>query len=351
MTPKVTRAAFIIFFIILVAAFLYMASPLMTPAFIAFILAIVFHPVYQRLERLFRGSRYVAAVSGAFLCFAVILVPLALVVTLLSFRVVEFAMKLVEQIQAGNLGLFIDKAGAAINGWLATFPGGDTFVLNLREAILEGLKAVANFLYQYSPQVLSSTASIALNLVLIGIFLVVFFAEGSRIFAWLLKILPLSAVHQQEISREIRVMISALLLGMIGTALMQGLLLGLGFWVAGFSNALMWGLIAILAAFIPIVGAASCYIGATAALAAMGRWDAAALFLLFGIGIVSSVDNVLRPLVMRGKVHVHPVLLFVALLGGVRAFGPIGVIFGPVLLAVFLASLRIYQREFASSGS
>jgi len=110
----------------------------------------------------------------------------------------------------------------------------------------------------------------------------------------------------------------------------------------------MWGLIAVLAAFIPIIGAASCYIGAFAVLAAMGRMQAAVIFLLYGILIVSSIDNFIKPLVMRGRTRVHPVLLFVALLGGVRAFGPIGVVFGPVLLAVFLSSLRIYQREFTT---
>jgi predicted PurR-regulated permease PerM len=144
-------------------------------------------------------------------------------------------------------------------------------------------------------------------------------------------------------------MISALLLGMIGTAIAQGLLIGTGIVAAGFSNAMMWGLLAMLAAFIPIIGAAIAYLTATAVLAAMGRWEAALLFFIYGVGIVSSVDNVLRPLVMGSRVRVHPVLLFIALLGGVRVFGGVGIIAGPVLLAIFLAALRIYQREFAGN--
>lgn len=351
MTPKVTRAAFIVFFVILVVTFLYMASPLMSPAFVAAIVATVFYPFYHKLDRLFGQRHYAAAIVSTLLCFCIVLIPIALVLTLLSVKMVGFALRLMEQIQAGHLGPFLDEAGRAVNSWIATLPGGENLVINLRETILQGLKAVANFLYQYSPQFISSTASIALGLLFVAIFLVVFFAEGARISALVLRVLPLSAVHQKEMSREIRVMISALLLGMIGTALLQGLLIGVGFWAAGFSNVIMWGIIAILAAFIPIIGAAVCYIGATAVLAAMGRWDAAALFLLYGVVVVSSVDNVLKPLAMRGVVKVHPVLLFVALLGGVRAFGPIGVVFGPVLLALFLASLRIYQREFATAES
>ncbi|MBN1283374.1 MAG: AI-2E family transporter [Proteobacteria bacterium] len=349
MTPKGTRAAFIVFFMALVAAFLYMASPLMIPAFVACIVSIIFYPLYQRLERLVRRRRYAAAGLATLLCFAVVLIPLAAMVGMLSVKLVGFAMRLAQQIQAGHLGQYIDGAGVAINERLALLPGGEELVVNLREMLIEGLKGIANFLYQYSPQVLSSTASIAVNLVLIAIFLVVFFAEGSRIFSWMLKILPISAVHQKEISREIRVMISALLFGMIGTAIVQGILMGVGFWAADFQNPAMWGMIAALVAFIPIIGAAFIYTGACIALVIMGRWEAAAAFLLYGLLIVSSVDNFLRPLVMRGRINVHPVLLFVALLGGIRAFGPIGAIFGPVLLAVFLASLRIYQREFTQS--
>jgi predicted PurR-regulated permease PerM len=137
---------------------------------------------------------------------------------------------------------------------------------------------------------------------------------------------------------------------MVVTALVQGILIGFGFWITDFSEPIMWGLIAILASFIPIIGAASCYVGAVVVLMAMGRGHAAILFLIYGLLIISNVDNVIKLLVMRGRMHIHPMLLFIALLGGVRAFGPIGIIFGPVLLALFLTTLRIYQREFTTSS-
>lgn len=350
MNTKTARAAFIIFFIVMVAAFLYMASPMVKPIFLAAIVSILFHPVYVVLLRWMRQHNYLAAVATSALCFGIVLLPLAVLLTALSFHVVEFVVRLAEQVQGGNLDPLISQVSSTINGWVAQLPVDLRFSFDLRSAILEALKTSAGVLYQYSPRVLATTAQIILGLVLMAIFMVVFFAEGSRLFAWFLRCLPLSASHQREISRDIRIMISALLLGVAGTALFQGLLIGGGMWVAGFENAGMWTLIAIAISFIPIVGAAGFYTVTALTLGSMGRWDAGITFLVFGAVIVSSVDNFLRPLLMSGKMRVHPVLLFIALLGGVRTFGPIGALVGPVLLAVFLTSLRIYQREFAGNA-
>jgi len=348
-SPKGARIAFLIFFGVLVAAFLYMAAPLMKAAFLALIIAIVFHPVYIFFLKLFRQHNYIAAVVTTILSFCVVLVPIVILVALLASNIVEFATKLAEQLQSGQFAPIVDHVGQTISRWLSMLPGGGEIAFDLRATIVSALKVVGGFLYQFSPKMLATTARLGINLVVLVIFLVAFFAEGSKLFAWLVRALPLSVSHQEEISREIRIMISAILLGMIATAIVQGLLIGLGFWIVGFPDSLMWCLIAILAAFIPIVGAASCYIGAVIVLLAMGRPHAAIIFLIYGILFVSSVDNFIKPFAMRGKMRVHPVLLFIALLGGVRAFGPIGIVFGPVLLAVFLASLRIYQREFTTS--
>jgi predicted PurR-regulated permease PerM len=347
MTQKTARIAFIVFFIAVVSAFFYMAWPLMKGVFLAFVVAILFFPVYQIFFRLFRRRSYLAACITTVLCFVIVLVPLSIAITMVAVQLVEFVTALASKIQTGQLDPVILALGQAIDRWMEILPKALQFEVDLRGMILDGIKHAAAFLYQFSPHMLAKTASVAFNLVILAIFMVVFFAEGPHLFAWLLRSMPISVRYQKEISREIRNMITALLLGMIGTAVVQGILIGLGIEIAGFSNAEMWGMLAMLAAFIPIIGAALTYLTATAILASMGQWQAALLFLLYGVAIVSSVDNVLKPLVMGSRMRVHPVLLFVALLGGVRAFGAIGVIGGPVLLAVFLAALRIYQREFA----
>lgn len=348
MTPKAARAAFLIFFALIVLAFLYMAAPLMQGAFLAMIVALLFYPMHRKVLRLFRGHNYIAAFVMTAFCSLIILLPLTLLAVLVTGQLVDFISMLIGEIQSGSLMPIFDAVGQTLNSLLAKFPGGESIVVDLRSAALEGAKAAGTFLYQYSPKFLTSTLLTLLNVAVMIIFLVVFFAEGAALFEWFVACLPISRGYQNEIARDIRIAIVAYLLGTGGTALIQALLLTLGFSIVGFSNPWMWGLVSMIAAFMPIMGAASCYLVATAVLAAEGRWEAAGFFLLYGFGIVSSVDNFIRPLVMGTQMRVHPVLLFVALIGGVRAFGPIGVIFGPVLLAIFLAALRIYQREFAA---
>lgn len=348
-STKSARITFLIFFGVLVAAFLYMASPLMKPVFLALIFAVVFYPVYKFFLKLFRNHNYIASIVTTILSFCVVLVPIVFLISMLSGNLVEFAHQLANEMQGAQMAPIVDKIGNFVNEWMAFLPGTGDATFDLRAEIIEFLKTAGKFAYQFSPKVITTAIKTGMSLIVLIIFLVVFFAEGSNLFEWFVNAMPLSSSHQEEISKDIRVMISATLLGMIANALVQGVLIGIGFLVAGFSDAIMWGMVAVLAAFIPIIGAASCYIAASLVLLAMGRPEAAIIFLIYGIGFVSTIDNVIKPLVMGGQMRVHPVLLFVALLGGVRVFGPIGIIFGPVLLALFLASLRIYQREFTTS--
>ncbi len=347
-SPKGARIAFLIFFGVLVAAFLYMASPLMKGAFMAMIVSVIFYPVYKLFLRLFKGHNYIAAVITTMLSFCVVLIPLIIILAALAANISDFATRLIGQMQNQQVVEIVDKINLTINNWLSSLPGGNDSAFDLKIAIINFTKIAGRFLYQFSPRVFATTAKIGVNLIVFVLFLVVLFAEGSKLFTLIIHTLPLSVIHQEEISRQIRKMISATLLAMVSVAVVQGLLIGLGFWVAGFSEPLMWGFIAVMASFVPIVGAASCYIGAVIVLLAMGKWHAAILFLLYGLIFISSVDNVIRPLLMGQQARIHPLLLFIALLGGVRVFGPIGIVFGPVLLAVFLASLRIYQREFTT---
>jgi len=133
---------------------------------------------------------------------------------------------------------------------------------------------------------------------------------------------------------------------MVLTACAQGLLIGIGYWIAGISNPAVWGALAIGVTLIPVIGGPVMYVPPAAALIIGGHFYSGLFLLLFGVGIVSTVDNVIKPLAMRGKVNVHPVLLALALVGGTFWLGTAGIIVGPVVVALMLAMIRIYRKEF-----
>jgi predicted PurR-regulated permease PerM len=135
------------------------------------------------------------------------------------------------------------------------------------------------------------------------------------------------------------VTVRAVVFGIVLTALAQGVLAGLGYWVAGVSAPALWGVITALVSLIPFVGPVV-WIGLSLALLANGETQAALGLFLWGALVVSWVDNLIRPLVISGPTRIPFLLVFLGVLGGLKAFGLIGLFLGPVLLAVSVAIWR-----------
>lgn len=226
--------------------------------------------------------------------------------------------------------------------------GSTPSVEDIRAAVIDGIALIGKEHYEFSPRVLSTTVTVTANFLFMLLFLVVFLAEGSMLLSWLKEITPLSKEHWNELLSDVRIMISSSIAAALNIAFVQGSLMGMGFWIVGFNQLYGWRLIAIIMSAIPVVGAMSCYITASILLMSAEEMKAGLVSMFFGLGIVSTVDNFIRPFIVRGSTRVNPVLLFVTLIGSVKLMGPIGLLVGPVILSIFLASLCIYRREFAT---
>lgn len=340
------RKIFLIFFGILTVVFLAVTWPFVKAAFLAFTFAVIFFPLYRFALRKLRLHRYIAAIVTTFIIAICVILPLVTLGTVVITRIGHFLQGFASATDGGTFSDTISPLITWVHGWLERIVGSAPSVEDLQGAVLAVFKEAGRKFYELSPRVLSTTVSLVVNFLLMFVFLVVLFVEGGRLHDWLMETAPISAEYRSELSRGVRLMLTSSIVAALLTALVQGSLLGLGFWIVGFDQPYGWCLVAIILSIIPIIGAASCYITATAVLLSKGNAHAAILFLAFGVAIVSSVDNVIRPLIMRGTSHIHPLLLFVTLVGSVKLFGPIGLLVGPVLLSIFLSSIRIYRREF-----
>jgi predicted PurR-regulated permease PerM len=145
---------------------------------------------------------------------------------------------------------------------------------------------------------------------------------------------------------------SATIYGQIMLSLVQGALGGLGFLIFGVSSPILWGLVMAIFAFLPVIGTAFIWVPAGLILLVNGLlshsnsllWRGIGL-LLYGALIVSTVDNLLRPRIVGRKAHMHPVLVLLGVLGGLQAFGFLGFVIGPLILALLMTFVRIYERE------
>lgn len=185
----------------------------------------------------------------------------------------------------------------------------------------------------------------------VGIFLCIlslyyFYVDGE---SWLLRLrelLPLPQRHSTAFFREFRDVANAVFYGNFVTAMAQGVLGGIAFVIVGIPGAVVYGSLIALAGVLPLVGAVLVWGPAAIYLFSQGRIGAGVFMLLWGVFVVGTVDNILRPILTKGGLRMHPLLVFLSIFGGLAAFNFAGILLGPLFAALFLASVRIYAAEF-----
>ncbi len=345
---KASKISFLVLLLILMASFVVIIQPFLVAALVALIITVICWPINRLCIRLCRGRRYVAAGLATLLVFLCILGPLSTIITFAAVNAVEAVKAVISHLEVGSLAQAIDQANVWLQNKITAFPQFIPAEFNIREKLLEFLSSAGKVVYEYSPKVFTATAGFFAGFLLVVLFLFMFFAEGDSLQEALLSLVPLNPEHKQVLTREVAGVITGTFAGMVATALAQGVLIGIGYWIAGIANPLVWGVVAIGVTLIPVIGGPVMYIPPAIALIMGGSMGKGIFLLIWGIGLVSMADNVIKPVVMRGKVNVNPVLLALAIIGGSMWLGAIGFIVGPVIVALMLAMIKIYRREFIS---
>jgi predicted PurR-regulated permease PerM len=159
------------------------------------------------------------------------------------------------------------------------------------------------------------------------------------------EMLPLPPGRVRELSATLQNTVIANLYGMVAVGLIQGGLTAFGWWVTGLRAPLLWGAIATIFSFVPLLGPSLVWIPGALVLALQGRWVQAAVLCAWGAVVVSAADYVVRPRFARGRANVNTLLVLLSLLGGLKAFGAIGIIAGPVVLSSVIALLKMIREE------
>jgi predicted PurR-regulated permease PerM len=172
------------------------------------------------------------------------------------------------------------------------------------------------------------------------------YLAGPRVRRFLRDLAPLDPERTDSVLEVLRTTTVAALSGGVVVALVQGLLAGVGYVIAGVPSPVLWGMLTCLAALVPVGGAALVWVPAVGWLFLVGETGSAVFLLVFSALLVSTLDNILRPWLLsrQGGVAIHPLLLLFAVLGGIGLFGMSGIVFGPLLIA-FLTTLAYLYRE------
>jgi predicted PurR-regulated permease PerM len=175
--------------------------------------------------------------------------------------------------------------------------------------------------------------------------------EGPRVARRIERIAPLEPRHTRALIIEAREVGRTAFIGTIATAIVQGMLAGIGYAVLGVPQPVTWAVVTALASFLPVIGTAIVWVPVSAYLVMDGHPVRAVLMAIYGVVIVTSLaDYVIRPRIVGSRGHGHPLLTHIALLGGIEVVGLAGLIVAPIVMSVFVAAFRLYEREVRAGG-
>ena len=328
---------------IALAAALYlcwlMLQPFVNVLLWASVLTVVFYPMHRRIRARLESATAAAAASTV-LVLVLILVPL----TLLTIAVVRELSGAAASLQGGSQ--LFSNGGTPLLAWLLDRVG--QYVEIDRDA---ATKFVAERMQLWGAALAGSTlvvvggvigAVVQTGLVVFSMFYL--FRDGGRLRHALYDMLPLERIQAQEITIRTRDVIAATIYGVLVISAIQGTLGTLIFWSLGLPSPLLWGVVMFFLSMIPMAGSFLVWAPAALYLALSGGYMKAAILVGWGILVIGSIDNFLSPKLVGQRTRLHELLIFFAVLGGLEVFGVLGVVLGPVVVAVTLALIEMVRE-------
>jgi predicted PurR-regulated permease PerM len=343
------RIALIFFFgfLALMGYELYLLlSPFLVPLAWAMLLAFIAHPALLQLDRLIR-SRTAAALTITAILALVIAVPTGWLSSKLALEATVSLGQFFHRggiAQAGSQALHSDTI-TSIESWLEQ--------QGLRiEDIRHWMEKTSTYLTNYFT---ANVATLARNLVtfVFGVVIMLFsffylLRDGEDYFEFVRTLTPLNDEDKTMVFETLSSILSSTMRGMLLTALLEGILLGLGYLVTGVPNALLLGAASGAAGLLPIGGTAFIWVPAVIYLWVTAGWGWAVVLLVWGVIVVGVIDNLLKPITIGQGSGIPAVALFFGITGGLEVYGPLGLFAGPAVIAVFAALIRVYRRSYAA---
>lgn len=304
----------------------------------AAVLVIVFYPVHQRIVRWTRRPS-LAALLSCLLVILTILVP----VTLVTIAVIREFSGAAQTLQS-NLAALLDP-NSPLTGrplrWLGQYV--DLSQLRSQEQILEWLKGRSSSIAGQTLGFLGGAIGIVVQMFFVIFTMYYLFRDGDRILDAVRDALPLEKKQAETILERTRDVVGASVYGVFSIAIIQGVLGGLAFWALGLPSAIVWCVVMIFMSMIPMLGAFVVWVPAALYLFATGHYLKGIFLVLWGTLVIGMIDNFLRPKLVGGRTKLHELLIFFAVLGGLQVFGVLGIVLGPVVLAITLALVDVFR--------
>jgi predicted PurR-regulated permease PerM len=339
MTRLVSFAVLLALVVVFGLLSLRVMANFLLPMLLAAMLVVIFGPLHRWVRERTRWPDWAAAGLTTLLIVLIVLAPLSLLV----FRAGGDAVTLLRRPE----GIKLDPH--VLDGLVARFNEATGLQLTAESVNAELKRLMEEWIGPIAARAPAVIAKALIGVVVTVVSLFYFLADGGRMLEGVTRLIPLDRRYQWQLLEEFEQVSRAVVSSILLAAVVQALLAGLGFYVAGLGKVFLLTLLTFVGALVPIAGAAIVWGAASLYLLFFEKntWAAAGLA-LWGMGVVSTVDNIIKPIVLHGQSKLHPLLALLSVLGGVGALGPIGIFVGPIAVAFLQAALTMLQTEITS---
>lgn len=335
--------------VIILLAVVWLSYLIFSPFLLAFAtaapIALLLFPTQERLAAgMGGGRRSLAAMLLVIWIALLVAIPLAAVLSLVGSQAVTFFSWVGPQLEPDRVQHFLTVTLPTRIPWFgAAWDALDPYLAPAVSNLLSQLSAWVQFVIQ---RLATGVGSFAIELFIFFLFLFFLLRDGRAFLSLVRSLSPLSPEQESRVIEHLAATTKGALLGVLVVPIAQGALATIGYWLFGVPNALLWGAITVIACLIPLLGAPVAWIPITIFVFFTGpAWKGIAL-LVYGTFVISGIDNILKPMLLSGTARVHPLPGFLCVVGGTLAFGPAGLLVGPVVLSLAISALYIYRTEF-----
>lgn len=318
----------------------WMAAPFLPPIAWAMALAVLFTPFQRWLESKLK-RRSLAALVSVLVIGLMVVVPVTLVGQRLVLQAATGAELIGAKVESGEWRRAIEAQPRLaplverIDRYL-DLPG-------TARTLTTRMSAIAG-------SIVKSSAIQVIGFCLIFYLLFFFLRDREAVLEALRSLSPLSEAEMDRLFGRVNDTIHATVYGTLAVASVQGLLGGLMFWALGLPAPLLWGVVMALLAVVPVLGAFVVWLPAALFLALEDSWGRALILTLWGVLVVGTIDNLLRPILVGNRLKLHTVLAFISIVGGLILFGAAGLILGPIALTITTVLLEVWSRRLAAEA-
>jgi len=325
----------------------WLVQPFADAVLIAAVVTVLAWPLHRRtMARL--GGRPIPATALSMAGISVgVVAPVSGLLWLVSSELVALANELASALDSGDLsGQVARLQRVPLVAWLIDKAGGPQVLTHsMQVAAREALTDLARSIGQSVPNIVGLTARAVLKSTVFLLTLATLLYRGQELLLWAVRLSPLPARHTKRLFEVFAEFARNVVLAGLVSAIVQGLVAWLGYMIVGLERAVLFALLTGVLAFVPLVGTAAAWVPIGLLLLLQGRPGAAVFVTIWSLLLTGTIDNLVKPLVVRGRSDMPTLLVFLGVFGGLAAFGVIGLLVGPVLMAMLLALLRIYEES------